>query len=75
MSEREYFEKIIRPEFLGRDGENYTDHRVNFCWRRYNHLGTHSPDCYSFGVGHYECAVREIERLREIESMYEGLCK
>jgi hypothetical protein len=27
-------------------------------------MGTHGPDCYSWGRGHYECALAEIERLR-----------
>jgi len=25
---------------------------------------THADDCWSWGLEHYECAVREIERLR-----------
>lgn len=29
---------------------------------------THADDCWSWGPAHYDCAVREIERLRSIIS-------
>lgn len=28
-------------------------------------IGTHDTVCYAYGPSHYECALREIERLRE----------
>lgn len=27
---------------------------------------THAADCWSWGAAHYECAMREIERLRKM---------
>ena len=35
---------------------------------------THADDCWSWGLEHYECAVREIERLREeLDGLREGM--
>ena len=32
--------------------------------RHESRAATHADDCWSWGPGHYDCAVRKIERLR-----------
>jgi hypothetical protein len=32
---------------------------------RDNHIGTHGPDCWSYGPRHYECALRHINSMTD----------
>ena len=38
---------------------NYQDDREN------NWIGTHGPDCWSWGPKHYECALRHINSMTD----------
>lgn len=48
------------------DAANEID-RLRAClkWQdsRYGHIGTHGPDCYTYGPKHYECALAKIADL------------
>lgn len=30
---------------------------------RFSRIGTHGPDCWKWGPGHYECALRHIKEI------------
>lgn len=41
-----------------------------------SHASTHADDCWSWGRGHYECAVGKIERLQaEVERLWAEVAK
>ena len=39
--------------------------QIRYQEHRHGRIGTHDPVCYAYGPSHYECALLEVERLRE----------
>lgn len=39
---------------------------VRYEQHRSDRIGTHGPNCYTWGPAHYECAMREIDGLSEV---------
>ena len=52
QKENELLQKEVKKHLT------YQDHR-------HGRIGTHDPICYEYGPRHYECALREIDSLRE----------
>ena len=44
---------------------------------RDGHIGTHGPECWTFGPRHYECALRHIEAIQSAltEEEFRVYCK
>ena len=36
---------------------------LKYQYAQENHTGTHSPECWSYGPRHYECAIRHINAI------------
>ena len=52
QKENELLQKEVKKHLT------YQDHR-------HGRIGTHDPICYEYGPRHYECALREIDKLRD----------
>ena len=39
--------------------------RLKYQDDREGHIGTHGPDCWSYGPKHYECAIRHINSMTD----------
>ena len=47
--------------------------QLHYQEHRDGRVGTHDSVCYAYGSSHYECALREIERLQEaLAALKEG---
>ena len=60
--------RVLMQDILGQRLEEIE--RLTGCLRyeqnRAERIGTHGPGCWQWGPQHWECAVQEIERLREV---------
>ena len=54
-------------DFLNKENEllqKEVKKHLTYQEHRDGRIGTHDPICYEYGPRHYECALREIERLK-----------
>ena len=54
-------------DFLNKENEllqKEVKKHLTYQEHRHGRIGTHDPICYEYGPRHYECALREIERLK-----------
>lgn len=51
---------LAQPEPLTQEIERLQT-ALRYEENRFSRIGTHGPDCWKWGPGHYECAMRHIQ--------------
>jgi len=67
----QYDDAVAEIEALRAENAHLTD-ALRWEENRADRIGTHGADCWKWGPSHYECALREIERLKAPPKVLQG---